>query len=116
LFLPDNVRQSAEFMKLIRQAHILHADRSVARDTMAQRLRILEMKKDQQNPEDIQAMQEALQKAEDALRDALVIMDSLKAAVAKLTLPTASTDAEEESGNQYASEDDVSTRSTNLSG
>lgn len=56
---------------------------------MAHRLRLVEMK-DVQSSEEVQVAQEALQRAEEDLHEALAMIDALKALVAKLSPPAAS--------------------------
>lgn len=56
---------------------------------MAHRLRLVETK-EVQSPEEVQAAREALQRAEEALREALTMIGDLKALVVKLSPPATS--------------------------
>lgn len=55
---------------------------------MAHRLRLVETK-EVQSSEEVQAAREALQRAEEALHEALTMIDDLKALVVKLSPPAA---------------------------
>jgi hypothetical protein len=77
LNLPENIRENANFMNLIEQARSLKADRSILRQSLANRLRILEMEEGQTNSEELQAAREEFQTADEALRETLVMMDAL---------------------------------------
>lgn len=72
-------------MALIRDATILQADRLATRHSIAHRLRILETKGDQENPEDVQAVREQLQIADEAIKEALAMLDALKELIGTLS-------------------------------
>lgn len=95
-------------MELIRQASSIRADHSASRDIAAHRLRLLEMRGDQDGSGDIQAAQEALRRADAALRETLVMVNALKELIAKVSSETGAA-FEEASG--LSDSDDGSTDS-----
>ena len=85
LNLPDNIRESADFMALIEQACCLYVERSATKYSMAHRLRLLEEGIIRDGLGDVQAAREQLQRAEEALDECLGMLKELKTLIGTLS-------------------------------
>lgn len=85
LNLPDNIRENPNFMALISESSHVHADRLAARQNVAHRLRLLEQEDDQMALEDVETVRQELREADDALHEALSMIEDLKVLVSKVS-------------------------------
>ena len=73
-------------MALVQQATSIRADRSTYKHSVAHRLRLIETEGDQMRPsEEVDVVKKQLQEVEEGLREAQVVIDNLKALIAKLS-------------------------------
>jgi hypothetical protein len=88
LYLPDNILGNPSFMALINEASSVHANRLAARQNVAHRLRLLEQGDDQRGLENVEAVRQELREADDALHEALSMIEELKELVSKVSSET----------------------------
>jgi hypothetical protein len=72
-------------MELIEDACNMQTCHSAARHRIAHRLRLAEMRENQNGSEEVQALRKELKKAEETLHETLVMIDALKELIVKVS-------------------------------